>query len=67
MGKMVPILASESTAAQLLDMTRSEFRSLVDNGHLPRGREIAPGVVRWDAEALRKILRGDAIEDGIEW
>lgn len=67
MGRIAPFLASEATAAQLMDMSPKEFRSLVEGGHLPRGREIAPGVVRWDAEALRRIGRGDAIEDGIEW
>ncbi|UFS65729.1 hypothetical protein LO749_03990 [Paracoccus denitrificans] len=67
MPRLVPILAGEETAAELLDMKPAEFRALVQAGHLPRGREIAPGLVRWDAEALRQIGRGDAIEGGIEW
>lgn len=67
MPRVTPILAGEETAAKLLDMKPAEFRALVQAGHLPRGREIAPGLVRWDAEALRQIGRGDAIEGGIEW
>lgn len=67
MTRLSPILANEKTAAALLDMPVPEFRTLIDRGHLPRGREIAPGVIRWDAEALRQIGRGDAIDGGIEW
>ena len=62
-----PILASETTAAKLLDMKPGEFRALVEAGHLPRGREIAPGVVRWDVDALAKIAAGEAIEQGMMW
>lgn len=62
-----PILASETTAAKLLDMKPGEFRALVEAGHLPRGREIAPGVPRWDTDLLRALGRGDAIEGGIDW
>jgi len=65
--KALPIWASEKTAAQLLDMKPCEFRSLVNDGHLPRGREIAPGLIRWDADQLRLIGRGDAIDGGIDW
>ncbi|WP_353429575.1 hypothetical protein [Paracoccus denitrificans] len=67
MPRHIPILAGEETAAELLDMKLAEFRALVQAGHLPRGLEIAPGLVRWDAETLRQIGRGDAIEGGIEW
>lgn len=60
MGRHVaPILASESTAAALLDMKPAEFRALVERGHLPKGKEIAPGFIRWDAEMLRSLARGD--------
>lgn len=62
-----PILASEARAARLLDMKLTQFRSLVEAGHLPRGREIAPGVLRWVTDDLRKIASGEAIEGGIEW
>ena len=64
-----PILASETSAAKLLDMKLAEFRSLVDAGHLPRGREIAPGVLRWVTDDLRRIASGDA-SDGmgdVQW
>ena len=62
-----PILASEATAARLLDMKPAEFRALVEAGHLPRGREIAPGVPRWVTDDLRRIASGEAIDGGIEW
>jgi len=60
-----PILASERTAARLLDMKPAEFRELVDGGHLPKPREIAPGVRRWDVADLRRIATG-AAADGME-
>lgn len=64
-----PILATESTAARLLDMKPGEFRALVEAGHLPRGREIAPGVVRWPVDDLRRIVSGEAAEGmgGVTW
>lgn len=64
-----PIFASETTAAKLLDMKLGEFRGLVDGGHLPKGRELAPGVTRWDVEELRRIVTGEAISgmDGVSW
>ncbi len=62
-----PILASETSAASLLDMKVAEFRSLVEAGHLPRGREIAPGVLRWVTDDLRRIASGEAIDGGIDW
>ena len=62
MSAPAPILASESTAARLLDMKPSEFRALVVAGHLPRPREIAPGVERWDVADLRRIGSGDAVD-----
>jgi hypothetical protein len=57
-----PILASEATAAKLLDLKPAEFRSLVDAGLLPRPREIAPGVPRWVVDDLRRIASGEASE-----
>lgn len=67
MTHSAPILASETSAARLLDMKLGEFRSLVEAGHLPKGREIAPGVLRWVTDDLRRIASGEAIEGGIEW
>lgn len=67
MSKLTPIFASEKAAAELLDMAPADFRDLVASGHLPRGREIAPGLVRWDAEQLRALGRGDAVDGGINW
>lgn len=67
MTAFAPIFASEATAAKLLDMKPAEFRDLVSKGHLPRGREIVPGVVRWPVDDLRKIASGQAIDGGIDW
>jgi hypothetical protein len=64
-----PLFASENSAARLLDLRVTEFRSLVRAGNLPRGREIAPGLVRWSVEDLRKIACGDATEGmgDVQW
>lgn len=62
MTNLAPIFASEASAARLLDMKPAEFRALVEAGHLPRGREIAPGVVRWSSDDLRRIASGEAID-----
>jgi len=69
MNQFVPIFASECAAAKLLDMKLAEFRALVDAGHLPRGREIAPGVVRWPVDDLRRIATGNAVEGmgDVQW
>ena len=69
MAHLFPILVNEKTAARLLDMTVAEFRSLVEAGHLPRGREIFPGVVRWVTEDLRRIASGDAADGmgDVQW
>ncbi|GGH53132.1 hypothetical protein GVY41_09065 [Frigidibacter albus] len=68
MARFTPILACETTAAQLLDMKPAEFRAAVEAGHLPRGRELVPGLVRWPVEDLKRIASGDAIEGGgIQW
>ena len=57
-----PIFANETSAARLLDLKPCEFRSLVKAGHLPRGREIAPGLIRWNVDDLRRIASGEASE-----
>lgn len=62
MNKVQPMLASENTAARLLDMKPREFRELVELGHLPKGNEIAPGVHRWDTELLKRLAQGEAID-----
>lgn len=67
MAASSPILASDKTAAALLDMRLAEFRRLVEAGVLPPGREIAPGLVRWDTEQLRAIGRGDVMDGGYQW
>lgn len=69
MSVSAPIFASELSAARLLDMQLEEFRALVQAGHLPRGRQIAPGVHRWSTEELRRIASGEAAEGmgGVQW
>lgn len=69
MAHVAPILANETTAARLLDLKPCEFRSLVDAGHLPRGKEIAPGLVRWPVDDLRRIATGEASEGmgDVQW
>ena len=66
---MQPLFASEARAARLLDMKPAEFRALVEAGHLPRGREIAPGLVRWPVDDLRRIVAGEAIDGmgDVQW
>jgi hypothetical protein len=58
---IIPILASERTAAQLLDLKPAEFLALVEGGHLPPPRNIG-GFKRWDVADLRRIGSGSAIE-----
>lgn len=68
MTELTPILANERNAAKLLDLTVREFRSLVEEGHLPRPRDLA-GLKRWDVEELRRICRGEAASGmkGVQW
>lgn len=69
MAQVTPLFASETMAAKLLDLHPKEFRDLVDRGHLPKGRQIAPGVTRWSTEDLRRIASGEAAEGagGVKW
>lgn len=68
-SRPAPMFAGEVNAAALLDLKPGDFRALVDGGHLPKGRELAPGVTRWDVEELRRIVTGEAISgmDGVSW
>lgn len=68
MARLVPLAAKESTAAQLLDMTISEFRAGVASGHLPDGMLIA-GEKRWDTRLLQQIIAGQLIDgrEEISW
>ena len=69
MSQLAPILAAEATAAKLLDLKASEFRRLVEAGHIPNGREIAPGLVRWSVDDLRQISNGAAVDgmNEVKW
>ncbi|MDB6177911.1 hypothetical protein PAF17_10405 [Paracoccus sp. Z330] len=54
---MQPMFASANTAAKMLDMKPTEFRSLVEAGALP-------GPVRhqrWDVEQIRATMRGEFV------
>lgn len=63
-----PILASERSAAKLLDMKPAQFRLLVDEGVLPKPCKIGD-FERWDVEQLRAIAIGDLANGAglIEW
>ncbi|EAQ22822.1 hypothetical protein [Roseovarius sp. 217] len=63
MPRPAPILASEKTAAALLDMKPAEFRSLVERGALPGPQEIH-GFARWRVADLEAIWTGDAMDTG---
>ncbi|PID36862.1 MAG: hypothetical protein CR993_02915 [Rhodobacterales bacterium] len=69
MRPKTPLMASETTAARLLDLGAEQFRSLVDEGYLLKGHEIAPGVVRWDTDMLKQISNGEVgdTQGSIEW
>lgn len=68
MAAELPILASSRRAAKLLDLTEAEFLRLVEEGHLPRARDLA-GFKRWDVSALLSIATGSAIDgmDAVKW
>ncbi len=68
MASLAPMFAGETNAARLLDMKPAEFRALVDQGHLPRPKDVG-GFARWDVEELGKIIRGEAADGlgGVQW
>jgi len=56
-----PLFACERRAADMLSMKPAEFRALVEEGALPRPRDIG-GLKRWDVEELSRVIRGEAAE-----
>jgi len=58
---LTPLFARDRTAAQLLDMTPSEFLDLVKAGALPRPTRVGE-VERWSVTDLDAILRGSKPE-----
>lgn len=68
MNAVAPILASERTAAKLLDMKPAEFRALVDEGVLPGPKRVGE-FDRWEVEHLKLVACGNAIEGmgGVSW
>jgi hypothetical protein len=67
MASLTPILANEANAAKLLDLPLAEFRALVERGYLPQGREIAPGIIRWPADELRALGKGEKVDWEPKW
>lgn len=69
MAKHTPILASSKTAAQLLDLSETEFLRLVEAGSLPRPIDIGGGHLRWDVPCLQGIVTGAAVDDmeAVKW
>ena len=56
---LTPLFARDRTAAQLLDMTPSEFLALVNAGALPRPTRVG-NHDRWSVADLDAILHGNA-------
>ena len=74
-----PPLVNDVLAARYLDMSVSQFRTLVDAGRLPKGREVfGSSMVRWRRAELDAAIDLDfglpankagllAAADGTEW
>ncbi|MEM8582501.1 MAG: hypothetical protein AAGF50_14995 [Pseudomonadota bacterium] len=65
---LAKILASEKTAAAMLDLDPRQFRELVESGVLPRPANL-PGFEkqpRWRVAELEAIASGAAMEDEFE-
>ena len=60
MTAVLPIFASERTAAKLLDLKVSEFVALVQKGALPGPIRIG-AYERWEVDKLRAIASGEAM------
>lgn len=58
-----PEFARVETAARLLDMRPTEFRALVERGHLPPPVSIG-GTERFDVAELRAVIRGHKVGGG---
>lgn len=68
MRNSLPLYANEQSAAKLFDVSVSQFRTLVQKGHLPPGRAIAPGLTRWNVTEIVSIVEGRAADGGdIQW
>ncbi len=64
---MIPLFATDRSAAKLLDMKPKQFRDLVAAGILPPPINIG-NLERWDVEALTKALRGEPLyEERPKW
>lgn len=62
MSKHDKVLVKESTAARMLDLKPSEFRELVQSGHLPR--PVALGKhERWAVEQLHRTVSGSSVAE----
>lgn len=66
MNSPTPLFVGIRKAAQLLDMSLIEFRSLVETGSLPPPVMIGGRHARWHVARLEAILSGSRIEDEFE-
>lgn len=67
MAKFQPLFATDKTAAQLLELTTSEFLALVEAGALPGPILIGPKVQRWAIKDLEAVGSGAAFEEAFQW
>lgn len=63
MGRHEPIAVREKTAAAMLDMKPCEFRRLVSEVHVHPAKMIG-GMPRWETQTLRRMISGEAAENG---
>lgn len=61
-----PIYVRASKAAQLLDLTLTEFIRLVECGILPPPKQIEKHM-RWSVSDLLRIHSGEAFEEAFKW
>ncbi|MCA2007914.1 hypothetical protein [Tritonibacter mobilis] len=68
MANLFPIAVGEKSAAKMFDMEVRQFRDLVQQGILPKPRQIGSHD-RWDAEELRAVVRGQMIHsyEDVQW
>lgn len=62
---MTPLLASEKTAAKMLDLPQSEFLRLVEVGALPGPVRVGPHE-RWRVDDLARIGTHEVVRGDVE-
>ncbi|WP_172332188.1 hypothetical protein [Mangrovicoccus sp. HB161399] len=58
-SRLAPLAVSERTAAAMLDMPPTKFRTLVSQGALPQAKRIGDEL-RWSVGELEAIVSGNA-------